>query len=126
MQSPKTVSLWNQRQSVQHGPTKSDTQPDLPVTNKKELAGGMVINSSFGSSGHGIVKFKILTGVRKDSSRVLMWTSGEQTSVYSGDCKWVPMRSSSEGPSMSGKLAGLQGQHPPSARMIHPDIQEDK
>lgn len=111
---------------IQHGPTKGDTQLDLLVTNKEELAGDIVINRRFGSSGHGIVKFKILTGVRKDSSRALRCTSGEQTSVYSEDCKWVPMGGSSERPRISGKLAGLQGQHCPSARMIHHDIQKDK
>lgn len=51
---------------IQHGPTKGDTQLALLVTNKEELAGDIVISSSFGSSGHGRVKFKILTGVRKD------------------------------------------------------------
>ena len=64
---------------IQHRPTKGDTQLDLLVINKEKLAGDMVIHSSFGSSGHGILKFKILTGVRKDSCRVLRWTSGEQS-----------------------------------------------
>nr|XP_013802475.1 PREDICTED: PRKC apoptosis WT1 regulator protein [Apteryx mantelli mantelli] len=43
------------------GPTRSDTQLDLPFTSKQELVGDMIINGSLGCSDHEIMESKVLS-----------------------------------------------------------------
>lgn len=52
------------------GPTRGDIQLDLLLTKKEELSGDMIIDGSHDYRNNEIVKFKILKGVRKSSSRV--------------------------------------------------------
>jgi len=40
------------------------------LTDQEEMVGDVIISGSLGCNDHEVVKFKILTGVRKASSRV--------------------------------------------------------
>lgn len=69
----------------------------------------MVISSSLGCNDHEVVVFRILKGIRRESSRVQTLDFKQDFSLYrelAGGRD--PMGDSSEGQGSSGKLAGLQ------------------
>ena len=69
----------------------------------------MVISSSLGCSDHEVIVFRILKGVRKESSRVQTLDFKQGFSLYRELVGGRdPMGSSSEGQGSSGKLASLQ------------------
>lgn len=51
-------------------PTRGEEHLDLPFTCKREEVRGVIISGSLGYSNHEIKKFKLLQGIRKESSQV--------------------------------------------------------